>query len=511
MTTQKALHRKMAFGIPLYTAEQCQQLDRYCIDDLGVSGYQLMQQAAQAAFAVLLSEWPNVQELIIVCGKGNNGGDGFEMARIAQEHGIDVQLVFDGAIYRLEGEARQAAEAAVNAGLSVIASEQVNWCKSNCVIVDALLGTGIKGQPSESIAQLIELINHSELPILSVDVPSGLNGTTGFAPGVAVKADITVTMLLNKQGLFTANASEHVGQVRLASLGIPKAAKARFVPKVFLQNWHSISQSELFRPRKSTAHKGNFGHVLIIGGDQGMAGAVSLSGSAALRSGAGLVSVATRAEHVCGIIARQPEIMAHGVESGQQLLPLIEKADVIAIGPGLGQSAWGQQMLQQVMQSQLPLVLDADALNLLAQGKIQHNLSERVSVITPHLGEAARMLKCDTLNIMQDRFTALDQLSERFSSHVVLKGAGSVVGNNKKVSVCGDGNPGMASGGMGDVLTGIVASLMAQHINELNEQLHQVVSAAVCLHSGAADEAAKQGQTSLLASDLLVELRRLLN
>jgi NAD(P)H-hydrate epimerase len=511
MTTHKAQRSKADMGIPLYTAKQCQQLDRHCIDDLGISGYELMQQAAQSAFAVLLSEWPHVQELIVVCGKGNNGGDGFEMAVIAQEHGIDVQLVFDGAIYRLEGEAKQAAEAAVNAGLTVIGSDQVNWSKPNCVIVDALLGTGFKGEPNEAAIHLIELINESGLPVLAVDVPSGLDSTTGFAPGVAVSADVTVTMLLNKQGLFTGDASDYVGQVRLANLGVPKAAKARFAASVYLQNWHSVRQSRVFHPRKKTVHKGDFGHVLIIGGDQGMAGAVSLSASAALRSGAGLVSVATQPQHVAAIVARQPEVMAHGVECGQQLVNLIEKADVIAIGPGLGQGSWGQQMLQQVMASERPVVLDADALNLLAQGKIQHNLERRVSVMTPHLGEAARMLGCDTRMIAQDRFTALKQLSERFSSHVVLKGAGSLIGNHQKVSICGDGNPGMASGGMGDVLTGMTASLMAQYLKTQPTALHEIVSAAVCLHSAAADEGAKQGQRSLLASDLLVELRQLLN
>ena len=511
MTTHKTQRVKSNMGIPLYTAKQCQQLDRHCIDDLAMNGYELMQQAAQSAFAVLLSEWPHVQELIVLCGKGNNGGDGFEIAVMAQEHGIDVQLVFDGAIYRLHDEAKQAAEAAVNAGLSVIASEQVNWYKSNCVIVDALLGTGFTGDPNESVTHMIELINESELPVLSVDVPSGLDATSGFAAGKAVKADITVTMLLNKQGLFTGHASEYVGQVRLASLGIAKTAKARFVPHAYLQNWHNIRQNRLFDPRKKTVHKGDFGHVLIIGGDHGMAGAICLSASAALRSGAGLVSVATRHDHVGAIVARQPEVMTHGVESPEQLAGLIAKADVIAIGPGLGQDSWGQQMLQQVMSCTLPVVLDADALNLLAQAKVAHNLSQRISVMTPHLGEAARMLDCDVRNIEQDRFGALKQLSERFSSHVVLKGAGSLIGNHQKVSVCGDGNPGMASGGMGDVLTGITASLMAQYLKAQPSALHDVISAAVCLHSAAADEGAKQGQSSLLASDLLVELRQLLN
>ncbi|MGR6871457.1 NAD(P)H-hydrate dehydratase [Pseudomonas sp. HK3] len=511
MTTQTALRLKSDMGIALYTAQQCQKLDRHCIDDLGFSGYALMQQAAQAAFAVMLSEWPNVQELIMLCGKGNNGGDGFEMASIAQEHGIDVQLVFDGPIYRLEGEAKQAAEAAITSGLSVISSAQINWYKPNCVIVDALLGVGMTGAPSEDVAELITQVNDSPLPVLSLDVPSGVNATTGYVAEVAVIADITVTMLLNKQGLFTGDAPDYVGQVRMANLGIPKTVRSHLQTSSRLLNWHSIQQGPFFHPRKVTAHKGDFGHVLIIGGDSGMAGAVSLSASAALRSGAGRVSVATRPEHVSAIVARQPEVMAHGIESGQQLLPLLAKADVIAIGPGLGQSSWGQQMLQQVMQTQLPVVLDADALNLLAQGNIKHNLSQRVSVMTPHAGEAARLLGVDIPTIAQDRFAALRLLSERYSSYVVLKGAGSIMGDHKGINVCTDGNPGMASGGMGDVLTGIAASFMAQHLDALPKHCHQVISGAVCLHSAAADEGSKQGQSSLLASDLLVELRQLLN
>lgn len=511
MTTQTALRFKSDMGIPLYTAEQCQKLDRHCIDDLGYAGYELMQQAAQAAFAVLLSEWPHVQELIILCGKGNNGGDGFEMASIAQEHGIDVQLVFAGAIYRLEGEAKQAAEAAINSGLNVISSEQINWYKPNCVIVDALLGVGMKGAPNAEVSELIALVNESPLPVLAIDVPSGVNATSGYVASVAIIADITVTMLLNKQGLFTGHAPDYVGQVRMANLGVPKQVRSHLEVSSRLLNWQSIQQGELFSPRKVTAHKGDFGHVLIIGGDSGMAGAVSLSASAALRSGAGLVSVATRPEHVAAIVARQPEVMAHGIASGQQLLPLLAKADVIAIGPGLGQSSWGQQMLQQVMQSTLPVVLDADALNLLASGNIKHNLDQRISVMTPHPGEAARMLGIDVPSVMQDRFTALRRLSERFSSYVVLKGAGSLMGDLAGIKICTDGNPGMASAGMGDVLTGISASFMAQHLQALPKHLHQVISGAVCLHSAAADEGAKQGQSSLLASDLLVELRQLLN
>lgn len=498
-------------GQPLFTPEQCQALDRKCIDELGMDGYELMQQAAQAAFGVLLSEWPNVSELIVLCGSGNNGGDGFEMASLASEHDMSVQLVFDGDVNNLTGEAKQAAFNALNSGLVPIQSDQVNWVPSNGVIVDALLGTGTQGAPREPMASLIQQANDSALPILAVDIPSGLNGLTGLVAGACIKAHITVTMLLNKQGLYAGDAANYVGQVRLANLGVPKSARMSFSLSSQLYNWHSIRNSRWFSPRSMNSHKGHFGHVLLIGGDYGMAGAISLASSAALRCGAGLVSVATRPEHVPIVVGRQPEVMAYGIESAQHLKGLIDKASVIAIGPGLGKGSWGQQMLQQVMQSNKPVVLDADALNLLADGKIQHNLKDRVSVMTPHPGEAARLLEVSAAQVNGDRFQSCQQIAQRYASQVVLKGAGSVIGDGQQLAICHDGNPGMASGGMGDVLTGVMAGIMAQHETSLATDLHTLVTAAVCLHSAAADEAAKQGQVSLLASDLLVTLRQLLN
>jgi len=498
-------------GQPLFTPEQCQALDRKCIDELGMDGYELMQQAAQAAFGVLLSEWPNVSELIVLCGSGNNGGDGFEMASLASEHDMSVQLVFDGDVNNLTGEAKQAAFNALNSGLVPIPSDQVNWAPSNGVIVDALLGTGTQGAPREPMASLIQQANDSGLPILAVDIPSGLNGLTGLVAGVCIKAHITVTMLLNKQGLYTGDAANYVGQVRLANLGVPKSARMSFSLASQLYNWQSIGNSNWFSPRSMNSHKGHFGHVLLIGGDYGMAGAISLASSAALRCGAGLVSVATRPEHVPIVVGRQPEVMAHGIESAQHLKGLIDKASVIAIGPGLGKGPWGQQMLQQVMQSNKPVVLDADALNLIADGNIPHNLDERISVMTPHPGEAARLLKCNTQEIAQDRFFAAKKIGEQYESIVVLKGAGTLVASADQVNICHDGNPGMASGGMGDVLTGIMVGIMAQHEIELAKHGLEVATAATCLHSAAADEAAKTGQVSLLASDLLESIRQLLN
>lgn len=247
-----------------------------------------------------------------------------------------------------------------------------------------------------------------------------------------------------------------------------------------------------------------------MGGDHGYGGAASLAAQAALRSGAGLVSVATRPEHIPAILARCPEAMVHGVNSGQDFQPLLDRADVIVIGPGLGQGHWGEQLLQQVMSVTTPVLVDADALNILAKGRISHNLANRLSVMTPHPGEAGRLLGLENHDIQNDRFDAAKKLAEQYASSVVLKGLGSLIQTQRQTSICGDGNPGMASAGMGDVLSGIAGSLMAQNVNDLQQTLNSVICASVCLHSAAADLAAREGEYGLLASDVADSVRYLL-
>ncbi len=281
-------------------------------------------------------------------------------------------------------------------------------------------------------------------------------------------------------------------------------------------SWQHFQNGPSFAKRTADCHKGHFGHVMIVGGDLGMGGAVSLAAAAALRSGAGLVSVATRPEHVSAILARHPEVMVHGVGSGQDLQPLLARAQVIVIGPGLGQSYWGEQLLQQVFALTTPVVLDADALHIMAKGRVAHNLAARVSVMTPHAGEAAHLLYGNSLadgnrqKIQDERLTSVTQLAHKYSSSVVLKGMGSLICSEQQLSICGDGNPGMASAGMGDVLSGIMGSLLAQQVANLPQALHEVACAAVCLHSAAADEAAKEGQAGMVATDVIQQLRTLL-
>ncbi len=502
-------------GVALFTAKQVQELDQLAIKQCNTEGYELMEQAGEAAFMAILSQWPSVRQLLVLCGKGNNGGDGFVVARLAKQHEIDVQLVLSCDKSELTGYAQLAAKDTFVQDIKAIQHHQIQWPEvtDGCVIVDALLGTGLNSDVTGPMKQLIEQVNEAGLPVLSIDVPSGINATTGALQGVAVQAKTTLSMIAFKQGLFTGAGPAYAGAVRLAPLSVGKNVLSSQEPNSRLVNWQHMQKSAFFTKRPLDCHKGCFGHVMIVGGDLGCGGAVNLAAGAALRSGAGLVSVATRNEHVSAILARHPEAMVYGVSSGQDLQPLLERADVIVIGPGLGQSYWGEQLLQQVMAVTTPVVLDADALNILAKGRIKHNLTERDSVMTPHPGEAARLLNINNETIQQDRIASATQLAEQYSSSVVLKGLGSLIHTHGKTSICSDGNPGMATAGMGDVLSGIAGSLLAQGAaqQELPEVLHELVSSAVCLHSAGADEAAKEGQSGLVASDVINQLRALLN
>jgi hydroxyethylthiazole kinase-like uncharacterized protein yjeF len=522
---------KRGHQVALFSAEQAQKIDALAIAEAADS-YALMKQAGDAVFQTVLAQWPGVRQLLILCGKGNNGGDGFVVARLAAQHGIAVQLVLTCEINELKGAAKQAAEDAFALGLRVIKQADIKWPQQSdafvagesvigeSVVIDALFGTGLASDIRAPVFSLIEQVNAvksaAKLPVVSVDIPSGINATSGALHGIAIRADITVTMIVYKQGLFSGAGPVYSGQVRLAPLSVTDNVLANLTPSSHLVNWQCLQKSHFFAKRARDAHKGHFGHVLIAGGDLGMGGAVILAAGAALRSGAGLVSVLTRPEHVSAILARYPEAMVRGVSADQDVQSLLAQADVIVIGPGLGQGQWGEHLLQQVMALSTPVVLDADALNILAKGQMLHNLAQRHSVLTPHPGEAARLLTVETAEIQADRFTASAQLAQRYTSSVVLKGLGSVVQTGLQVSICQDGNPGMASGGMGDVLSGIMGSVLAQQAAHLPGAMHELVSSSVCLHSAAADIAGKDGTgqdhlAGLLASDVVTTLRALLN
>lgn len=505
----------------LHDAHGSRTLDAMATERHGLPGIVLMRRAGAAAFDCLRRHWPAARSLTILCGRGNNAGDGYVIAGIALARGFEVQLLQVGDAGALEGDAARARDWALGEGVIIETFVTTRSDAPECdqqdgsdppapsvlrgeVIVDALLGTGIRGTVRPEFAAAIDAIAATAAtgrPVLAVDLPSGLSADTGAVLGCAVRADATVTFIVAKRGLFTGAGPAYAGALSFAGLELPSAlfeepGAPRGLPLL------RLGAGDLQLPRRARdAHKGHFGHVLVIGGEVGTGGAVSMAAEAALRSGAGLVSAATRAEHLASLLTRMPELMVRPVSARGELLPMLEKASVVVIGPGLGTAPWGEQLLDAALESALPLVLDADALNLLAVRQQQSPERRDNWVLTPHPGEAARLLGTDTASVSADRFAAVTALQERFGGAVILKGAGTLVADAAGTSLCPYGNPGMASGGMGDVLAGLIGSLLAQGLDA-----GRAARLGVCVHGAAADRAAAEtGERTLLASDLLPE------
>ncbi|WP_045857402.1 bifunctional ADP-dependent NAD(P)H-hydrate dehydratase/NAD(P)H-hydrate epimerase [Teredinibacter purpureus] len=506
------------FTLPdqLFRAEHVRQLEELAIDVTGIASIQLMKRAGRVAFDALIQRWPNAESVRIVCGSGNNGGDGYVMAALAMRREMDVAVLSLCSPSALTGDAARAYRFAIQEGVRVV--EVQDWSSAflqehTDIIVDALLGTGLKGELRAEVKAAIDAINGMGVPVVAVDMPSGLNGDTGGTLSAVIAATLTVTFVACKPGLLTGRGPQLCGEVVFDDLGLSKEGSQDALQAA----WSTIqadcqrvtihSTKLLLQARPADAHKGMFGHVLVIGGDTGYGGAVTLTAEACARSGAGLTSVATQPIHVNAILSRVPEAMVTGVASGQALEPLMAFPSVVAVGPGLGQSPWSEQMLQQAVQADLPLVVDADGLNIMAQGRVLPNAYRDNWVLTPHPGEAARLLGCSVEVIQNNRFLAVSELQKRYGGVVVLKGAGTVITDGHQLYLADVGNPGMASGGMGDVLAGVIAALMAQGLTALD-----AACLAVCVHGDAADLAAEEGgERGLLASDLIPYIRELLN
>ena len=492
----------------LYRAEQVRALDRCAIDTFGIRGADLMERAGRAAFVRSCARWPAARRMVVLAGAGNNGGDGYVIARLALEQGWSVQLLTLGDHQRLRGEAATAARAFALAGGHAEPFRTLPQAVD--VIVDALLGTGLERPVADDWAAAIEQINASRAAVLAVDIPSGLHADSGRVLGGAVRADLTVSFIGLKRGMFTARGPDHCGEIQFDALQIPAAVYAGQILAARRLDW--LKERELVPRRRPAAHKGDCGHVLVVGGAPGLSGAVRLAGEAALRTGAGLVSVATHPSHAALLNLTRPELMVHAVADAAALAALAQRADVIAVGPGLGQEDWSRALFEQVLMLDKPLVVDADALNLLAAAP-----ARRADwVLTPHPGEASRLLGCTTAEVEQDRFAAVEALQQRYDGVVVLKGAGTLIRGpgHRPVGLCSDGNPGMASGGMGDTLTGVIAALLAQRCRLGSRSgpmtgldIEQAASTGVCLHAAAGDRAARYGQVGLLAGDLINALR----
>ena len=478
--------------INLYRAEQVRELERLAISIQGISSFELMNRAGLAVFTCMNYQWPEMQSVVIFCGAGNNAGDGYIVARHALLAGLKVVVYSLVDPESLNGDAllayRQYQE--VHGEIILFQPEQII---SGDVLVDALFGIGLSRSITGLYAQAIRLINATALKVIAIDIPSGIHADTGCVLGCAVKAHCTVSFVALKQGLLTGQAVDYCGDIIYESLAVPDDAFLEIKPATV-----RVTKA-LMPPRDRYSHKGRYGHVLIIGGDRGYTGAARLAGDAALRIGAGLVSIATRAEHAAIMNISRPELMCHGVESSEQLKMLLDTASVVVIGPGLGQSDWAKMMFNKTLISGKSMIIDADGLNLLA--KIPTAKSDWI--LTPHPGEAARLLNCTAAEIEQDRFASVAAIQAQYDGIALLKGAGTLIASADDCVISTTGNPGMATGGMGDVLAGVIAGLVAQGLS-----LKQATQQGAYHHGLAADAAVrKKGERGLLASDLLPYLR----
>lgn len=488
-----------AHELALYTTEQVRRIDRIAIEQCGVTGFELMERAAAAAFAILRRRWPEVRRIVLLAGGGNNGGDAFLLGRLALQAGIAVEAI--ALTSSSSGDAARAREAFEAVGGHLRKVDPEGALPEADVYVDGLFGTGLTRPLDGSVAALVERLNASGRAMLALDVPSGLDADSGTRTGTCVRADATISFVGWKRGLFTADAADVCGARELATIDLPPAAYATVPVDAELLDG---TIDRLLPPRRGNVNKSSFGHVLALGGDAGYGGAIRLAGEAALRCGAGLVSIATRAEHVVALNAGRPELMAQGVDDAMALTPMLERASVLALGPGLGRRAWGRALFDATLAAAKPCVIDADALNLLAE--TPRKLPPEV-VLTPHPGEAARLLGCSTAEVQRDRYAAVRALARAHHAVVVLKGAGSLIADAAgRVAVCPWGNPGMATAGMGDVLTGVVAALLAQGLDAWD-----AARLGVALHARAGDLAAGDAPRGLIASDLLLPLRQLAN
>ena len=481
----------------------------------GIDSNTLMERAGTAAFECFRRRFPDGRRWLVLAGAGNNAGDGFVIARLARQSGIEVRTLLVSPDSPPRGDAATQFGAMQQAAVATTPYEGGGLPQAD-LIVDAMLGIGLSRPLTGLYLEAVRAANHVAAPVLAVDIPTGIHADNGGCMGAAVRCTLTVTFIAEKCGLFLGDAPNYTGERVLEPLGhIPEEkvnnVETGSVGRPGLRIFADRHRRAMLPLRQRADHKGHFGHVLVIGGGLGMGGAARLAGEGALRAGAGLVSVATHPEHAAALLAGRPELMVRGVREAHELAPLLERASILAVGCGLGQDDWARELFAAALDSSLPLVVDADALGLLAES--EWSAASRTGagpvIITPHPGEAARMLGRSTAEVQVDRLGAVLDLRRGFGGVALLKGAHTLVsGSEQPPWVIDAGNPGMATAGMGDVLTGLLAGLWAQFPEAHPEDL---AALAAHVHACAGDIAARGGRRGMIASDLLAAVRESLN
>ncbi|EDQ87953.1 uncharacterized protein MONBRDRAFT_26614 [Monosiga brevicollis MX1] len=464
----------------LYTAAQVRDNEARAAKEMNISMPDLMHRAGSAAYELLTFARREARHITLLIGKGNNGGDAYIVGQRALENGLTVHAAQVGDPEKLKGDALNAYKRFVELGGVVQPLDEHFVIPSETqAIVDGLFGIGLDRDIAPGpFRRAIEQANaHPSALRLAIDIPSGILADTGKVAGVAFQADVTVTFIACKKGLLTAKAPDYVGRLYYAPLDVRQAFENLVTCTIERVSYQSLLRDDrLLALRPMTAHKGSFGKAILVGGYKGMPGAIRMAGEACQRVGAGLVRVVTHTQSLAPVAIGRPELMVEGLDE-----------EVLA-------------------QSDRPVVLDADALNLLAD-RVVSEPSRTNWVLTPHPGEAARLLGVSTSEVEQDRFAAARQLQIRYGGVILLKGSGTIVDDGSLVSVVSDGNPGMGSGGMGDTLTGIITGLLAQGLSP-----SEAARVGAALHARAADEVASTyGERGMLATDLLEPLRHLVN
>ena len=498
--------------------EQMREADRRTIDDIGIPSIVLMENAGRQAVAAMEAAFDDLSSsrVGVLCGRGNNGGDGFVVARTLLQRGVDAAVFLLGSVSDVRGDARTNLEVLGRVGLTIVEIttaqdwelhfSQVSECD---VLVDAILGTGFHGQLSGLLETVVADVNDLGVPVVAIDLPTGLSADSHEVEGDAIEATMTVTLAAPKIPLVLPPADSHAGDLVIADIGIPLPIFDE-LDGPYVELLTRERMRELVRVRAAESHKGDFGRVLIVAGSVGKTGAAHLSALGALRSGAGLVTVATPRSCLPVLAAMGAEYMTEPLDETpagtidyaalDRVLDL--KADVIAIGPGLGQEPSTAALVQALIERVgVPLVIDADALN--AFGEEPERLAGRDGVemiITPHPGEMARLVGTAIEAVQHDRLQTARDFAARHRLHVVLKGHRTIIaGPEDRAFINFTGNPGMATGGTGDVLTGMIAAWFAQLLDT-----EAACKIAVYLHGAAGDLAeADEGEVSLVATDLV--------
>lgn len=502
-------------------AAQMRQIDQDAAQVYGVPTIVLMENAgAEVARAVTAVIGEVIDKKVyIFAGKGNNGGDGYVAARHLYNQGAKVRVFLLGTKTAVNGDARINLDilSRLDVDILEITSER-DWDKvkiavnfADCII-DALLGTGFRGELADSFVQAIELINTAAKPVIAIDLPSGVNADTGQIPGVAVKATATLTLGLPKPGLVLYPGAEYVGKLSVADIGIPSDL---LTPAHIQQNLITTDLvRQLLPQRTAVTHKGDCGRVAIVAGSQGLTGAAALTALGALHAGAGLVTLGIAASLHDIMEVKLTEVMTRplpetvGSAIGIKAVPYIEQmaseSDILALGPGLGRAEETQAAVREVVKTaEKPLVLDADALNALVDNIEVLLASKSLAILTPHPGEMARLTKLSAAQINQDRINVARQFAMQWGSIIVLKGARTIVAfPDGEIYINPTGNAGMASGGNGDVLTGIIAAFIGQGLSS-----HAAAIAGTYVHGMAADIVAHSGQVGMTAGDTLNAVR----